>query len=525
MSVVEESKSAPSTQKVPHQSHHQRIDAVFAYSSESHTFGSTSGEMPFRVTEDLKRFQGLTAGATLIMGANTYRNMAHIAHKLDRSPVVVTTHWDEGLSGICTKPYPHHHPVLVGSLFEALSHETSKRAVVVGGRGLLEELLSFSVSVGLVHTSVIPETEVNIEREHRIEASRLVSMLSTLQLLSETTSSATGVSYRTYSRSAELTREIPPSIDAVGCGRHGEAGYLSLVRDVLVHGKRKGDRTSTGTYMLPCQSLTFDLTDDAWPLLTTKKTFHRVLTEELLWFLRGDTDVAKLREKDVHIWDGDTNHDTLMERGFTDREEWQAGPIYGWQWRHFGAPFVEREEEDDDDDGRKKKERGGIDQIENLRRGLKDNPLSRRHVLTAWNPAQRHQMALPPCHLLAIWTVSEGLSGVSGAGLFLHCQLVMRSADLCLGVPFNIASYSLLTRLLAEDAGMTAASVTVSMADCHIYANHVDGAVTILGRVPYASPTMDCSGISLDHLSEADAKDVVVSDYKTHGVVKFPLNT
>lgn len=532
--MAQESKTEPVISSAEHtiasDVAHRRVDAVFAYSSVSHTFGTIEGKMPFRVPEDLKRFQGLTAGALVIMGAKTYLDMAPIAHKLDRRPVVVTRRWEEGLSRIMPKPLPPRAPILVRSLAEALTHETGRRAVVVGGARLLGELLSYHASIGLVHVCVIPEEEVTAEPKSRIPAKELVDALMALHLLCESASEETGVVYRTYGRSHELVREMPPLVEAVGCGRHGEAGYLSLIRDILVYGKRKGDRTGTGTLMLPCQSLTFDLTENKWPLLTTKKTFHRVLTEELLWFLRGETDVAKLRDKRVFIWDGDTNETTLRGRGFETRPEWEAGPIYGWQWRNFGAGYIEprglipaHHAQDGTLIPAARPE--GVDQIEALRKGLRENPLSRRHVLTAWNPAQLPQMALPPCHLMAIWTVSEGITGVEGTGLFLHCQLVMRSADLCLGVPFNIASYSLLTRLLAQDVGMTAASLTVTMADCHIYSNHVGGAVTMLGRVPHAPPTMDCSGISLDELDKAEAKSVVVSDYKPHGTVVFPLNT
>ncbi|MDR2787217.1 MAG: thymidylate synthase [Candidatus Accumulibacter sp.] len=227
--------------------------------------------------------------------------------------------------------------------------------------------------------------------------------------------------------------------------------YLDLMRHVLEHGAAKSDRTGIGTRSVFGWQMRFDL-DAGFPLLTTKKLHLRSIIFELLWFLRGDSNIRYLKDNGVRIWD---------EWADADGE---LGPVYGRQWRHWQAP-----------DGRE------IDQIGALVDGLRKNPDSRRHIVTAWNPADVGRMALPPCHALFQFHVADGR---------LSCQLYQRSADIFLGVPFNIASYALLTLMLSQVCGYRAGDFIHTFGDAHLYRNHLDQARLQLAREPRPLPTM-----------------------------------
>lgn len=233
-------------------------------------------------------------------------------------------------------------------------------------------------------------------------------------------------------------------------------GYLKLLADVLENGEARADRTGTGTKAVFGRQVRYDLRQ-GFPCLTTKKLHLRSIIHELLWFLRGDTNVEYLRQNKVRIWDE-----------WAD-EEGNLGPVYGRQWRSFPAP-----------DGR------GVDQIAELVDGLRGNPYSRRHLVVAWNPGEISRMALPPCHCLFQFFVHEPDSERPG----LSCQLYQRSADLFLGVPFNIASYALLTLMLAQVCGYEPREFIHTFGDLHLYTNHLDQAREQLSRQPRPLPTM-----------------------------------
>lgn len=227
--------------------------------------------------------------------------------------------------------------------------------------------------------------------------------------------------------------------------------YLNLLRDTLQHGTRKHDRTGTGTLSVFGYQMRFDLSE-GFPLLTTKKLHLKSIIHELLWFLRGDTNIQYLKDNGVSIWDewADANG--------------ELGPVYGRQWRSWATP-----------NGR------SIDQIAKLIDGLKNNPDSRRHIVTAWNPADVDSMALPPCHCLFQFYVADGR---------LSCQLYQRSADVFLGVPFNIASYALLTMMVAQVCGYELGDFVWTGGDCHLYANHIEQAKLQISREPRGLPKM-----------------------------------
>lgn len=232
--------------------------------------------------------------------------------------------------------------------------------------------------------------------------------------------------------------------------------YLDLVRDIISAGAVRGDRTGTGTVSLFGKSMRFNLRGGVFPLLTTKRVFWRGVAEELLWFVSGSTDATALAAKGIGIWDGNGSRAFLDSVGLGHREEGDLGPVYGFQWRHWGAAYKTKR---DDYKG------AGIDQLAECIRLIKTDPTSRRIVMSAWDPASLPAMALPPCHMFCQFYVAGGE---------LSCQMYQRSGDVGLGVPFNIASYALLTRLVAQVCGLVPGDLVHVLGDAHVYANHVE---------------------------------------------------
>lgn len=259
--------------------------------------------------------------------------------------------------------------------------------------------------------------------------------------------------------------------------------YLDLMRHVREHGTYKDDRTGTGTYSVFGHQMRFTLAD-GFPLVTTKKMFLKGIIHELLWFLSGSTNIGYLTDHDVHIWD-----EWADEHG-------ELGPVYGSQWRSWPGP-----------DG------ATIDQISKLQQAIRNNPDSRRHIVSAWNVAEVDNMALPPCHTLFQFYVADGK---------LSCQLYQRSADIFLGVPFNIASYALLTMMLAQVCELEAGDFVHTLGDAHIYSNHLEQADRQLQRDPLPSPTMNINPAVKDIFS-FQYDDFSLEGYSAHPGIKAPI--
>ena len=259
--------------------------------------------------------------------------------------------------------------------------------------------------------------------------------------------------------------------------------YLDLLQRILDDGVAKSDRTGTGTRSVFGHQMRFDLAE-GFPLVTTKKVHTRSIFAELLWFLRGDTNVKWLQDRGVTIWDE-----------WADAEG-ELGPIYGRQWRSWPTP-----------DGRH------IDQIAAVVEGLKRDPNSRRHVVCAWNAGELHSMALPPCHCLFQFYVAEGR---------LSCQLYQRSADIFLGVPFNIASYALLTLMMAQVTGLEPGEFVHTLGDAHLYLNHMDQTREQLSREPRALPRMKINP-DIRSILEFRYEDFTLEGYDPHPAIKAPV--
>lgn len=254
--------------------------------------------------------------------------------------------------------------------------------------------------------------------------------------------------------------------------------YLDFLKHILKQGHQKPDRTGTGIISVFGYQMRFDLSA-GFPLVTTKQCHMKSIVHELLWFLKGDTNIAYLKENGVRIWDGwaDQNGD--------------LGPVYGKQWRNFG----------------------GVDQITAVVEEIKKNPNSRRHMVVAWNPGEIEQMALPPCHALFQFYVCNGK---------LSCQLYQRSADVFLGVPFNIASYALLTHMVAQVCDLGVGEFIHTFGDAHIYSNHVEQVAIQLTRTPYALPVLKLNP-EIKNLFDFKYEDIQIENYEHHPKLSAPV--
>jgi thymidylate synthase len=259
--------------------------------------------------------------------------------------------------------------------------------------------------------------------------------------------------------------------------------YLDLMRDILDNGTRKADRTGTGTLSVFGRQLRFDLSA-GFPLVTTKKLHLRSIIYELLWFLKGETNIKYLKDHGVSIWD-----EWADENG-------ELGPVYGQQWRSWPAP-----------DGRR------IDQISQVISQIKQKPDSRRHIVTAWNPAEVDKMALPPCHALFQFYVADEK---------LSCQLYQRSADYFLGVPFNIASYALLTYMFAQQCDLSPGEFVWTGGDVHLYTNHLEQAALQLSRTPFPQPQLHIKR-KPSSIFDYEFEDFEIVNYQAHPSIKAPI--
>ncbi|KAI2779419.1 thymidylate synthase [Daldinia loculata] len=308
--------------------------------------------------------------------------------------------------------------------------------------------------------------------------------------------------------------------------RHEEYQYLDLVKEILDHGERRPDRTGTGTYSIFApRPLKFSLNDNGkpiLPLLTTKRVFLRAVIAELLWFIEGNTSSTSLSAQDVKIWDGNGSREFLDTLGLKDREVGDLGPVYGFQWRHFGAEYV---------DARTDYTGQGVDQLADVIHKLRNNPYDRRMILSAWNPADLKKMVLPPCHMFAQFYVSfprqnrDGESnGEEKPKGHLHCQLYQRSCDMGLGVPFNIASYALLTHMLAHVCDLVPGSLTHVMGDAHVYIDHVDALKVQLEREPRPFPEIQIKRDSGGSIDGWKVEDISVLNYEPHKTIPMKMS-
>lgn len=273
-----------------------------------------------------------------------------------------------------------------------------------------------------------------------------------------------------------------------------EEGYLNLIKDIFENGVDCVDRTGIGTTSVFGKSISFDLTDNKLPMLTSKKLFARGVIEELLFFIRGNTNSKLLEEKNVNIWKGNTSRAFLDSKNLKDYPEGEMGPMYGYQWRNFN----------------------GVDQLQNCLNLIKNDPNSRRIMVTAYNPSVSDKCVLDPCHLFFQFYVKNGE---------LSCQWYQRSVDVGLGLPFNILSYAILTHLMAKASGLKAKELIFVGGDTHIYLNHKDALKQQLQRSIYAMPTLEIkkSISSIEDMESLEFSDFEILNYQSHPTIKMDM--
>jgi thymidylate synthase len=285
-----------------------------------------------------------------------------------------------------------------------------------------------------------------------------------------------------------------------------EYQYLNLISDILEEGTMEEGRNGL-TKSVFGAAMHFSLENGTIPLLTTKRVAWKTCLKELLWFIRGDTNNENLQKEGVAIWNDNASREFLDSRGLTELRENDLGPVYGHQWRHFNAPYTTCDEN---------YEGQGVDQLAKIIKCLKD-PLertSRRMVMCAWNPCQLDEMALPPCHILAQFNVTGGNK--------LSCCMFQRSGDVGLGVPFNIASYSFLTHLIAKHCDLEPFEFIYYLGNCHIYGSHLNVIQEQVTKTPYAFPTLTIN-VKRENINDYILDDFEVHDYKHHEVIKMKM--
>ncbi|RNF19628.1 dihydrofolate reductase-thymidylate synthetase [Trypanosoma conorhini] len=479
--------------------------------------------IPWNVPEDMKYFREVT---TKLRGKKAKPSPAK------RNAVVMGRKtWDSIPPNF--RPLPGRLNVVLSSklttqqLLDGLPNEEKRKAAannIVAVNGGLEQALRllaapiytrsietvFCIGGGSVYAEAIRSPCVGVlQAIHRTTICTSGPSCSVFFNLPETgTEVAGGIEWRRESITTELTSANAEGtnyyIEKLIPRNREEEQYLGLVDRIIREGALKRERTGVGAVSLFGAQMRFSLRNNRLPLLTTKRVFWRGVCEELLWFLRGETYAKKLSDKGVHIWDGNGSRAFLDSRGLTDYEEMDLGPVYGFQWRHFGADYTRH---DANYDGK------GVDQIKAIVETLRANPDDRRALFTAWNPSALPRMALPPCHLLGQFHVRDGE---------LSCMLYQRSCDMGLGVPFNIASYALLTILIAKATGLRPGEFVHSLGDAHVYSNHIEPCQLQLKRVPRPFPFLIFHR-EREFLEDYEAEDMEVIDYTPYPTISMKM--
>ena len=445
------------------------------------------GNIPWTLRSDMKFFRDTTTGKNknaIIMGRKTYQSIPSQHRPLpNRFNIVVSRTWkQEDFPGVSICP----------SFVEALAMlgNTPRRyneIFLVGGEMLYNE----AIKDYLYLCNKIYVTRLKMD----YECDQFFPWSSISHLVVE------GKMFLDIQKTRDYNRYFLEPDDS-----HEEYHYLNALRYIADNGESRPDRTGIGTKSIFGATMTFDISERL-PVITTKRVSFDNILRELLFFVSGKTNTKVLEEQGVNIWKGNTSRSFLDSKEL-EYEEGDMGPGYGFQWRHWGADY------DGCDESYHEK---GIDQLKHLIEQIKENPHSRRHILSAWNVTQLEEMALPPCHLLAQFYVS-------GDRKYLDCQLYQRSADMFLGVPYNITSYSLLTCMIAHLTGLKPRKFSHVLGDAHIYNNHIEQAYKQLGRVPRPFPTLRFRrGAKIHEIDQFDFDSFVLEGYTSWPIISAPM--
>eukprot|EP00747_Dinoflagellata_sp_TGD_P182980 gnl/TRDRNA2_/TRDRNA2_37574_c0_seq1.p1 gnl/TRDRNA2_/TRDRNA2_37574_c0~~gnl/TRDRNA2_/TRDRNA2_37574_c0_seq1.p1 ORF type:complete len:531 (-),score=122.29 gnl/TRDRNA2_/TRDRNA2_37574_c0_seq1:202-1719(-) len=432
------------------------------------------GALPWRIPEDMAHFkrvtlakaEGSTAQNAVIMGRKTWESIPEKFRPLAGRINVVLTRAAAPASypeGVLTAPS-------LAAAVEKLTAMGSEvgEIFVIGGQEAYKEAVELPCCEYIFLTRVGKDMECDAFFPAFDDARFRVKHVSA-------TKSKDHLPYD-FVVYENLARKTPcPALVEMGNGSllHQEYQYLDMIRNIIENGVTMSDRTGTGTRSLFGTTMRFNL-QHSFPLLTSKRVFWRGVMEELLWFVKGDTNAKNLSDKGVKIWDANGSREFLDNRGLSHREEMDLGPVYGFQWRHFGAKYTDMHA---DYTGQ------GVDQLAECIKTIKNNPTDRRILLSAWNPADLSAMALPPCHMFCQFYVNTEKGELS-------CLMHQRSADMGLGVPFNIASYALLTCMMAQVCDLKPGEFVHNLGNAHVYLNHIEPLKTQLERTPRPFPIL-----------------------------------
>lgn len=443
-------------------------------------FGTSDNKLPWpkeNYKEDLQHFRKLTSNTTkinyLICGFRTYLSMKGLKLKNRRLIVInrdaINLEYTSENGPIMAKNFD----IAIKLCKEHVESNICDKVFVIGGRKCIEEAMNSSENKKLYLTLIkksFKNGDVFLNPE-LFEKCRII-----------TSDKIRDMQFCEY----DFTNK-----------RHSEYQYLDVIQRILDEGIDCDDRTGVGIRSIFGVQMHFDLSKE-FPLLTTKKMFTRGITEELLWFLRGETDAKILQEKNVHIWDGNSTRDFLDKVGLHHLEEGDIGAAYGFQFRHFGTEYKDCHT---DYSGK------GFDQVEYVLNEIKNNPNSRRILLSLWNPPYLKKAVLPPCHLLYHFRVYNDT---------LSCSMYQRSGDIGLGVPFNIASASLMTYLFAHLTGLKPGKLVHTIGDAHIYNNHLEAMKTQIQRKPLPFPQL-----KIKNREQKKVEDYMASDFEVLGYISY----
>ena len=494
------------------------FDIIVAATADGSGIGR-NGQLPWQLPGDMAFFKEMTlkvsanlasnsslpgsskvAKNAVIMGRKTWQSIpAKFRPLKDRLNIVLSN--NPSLREEISLPTD---VIVVGALGDALALLSTpakmleiENVYVIGGGGIYEEAMKSPFCSKIYLTSI----------EHSIDDCDTffpIIPANKFKLCHYTDAKEeNGITYR-FTRYERLPQRFLSGIPTSSTGNPEEQQYLDAVKDILENGVQRGDRTGTGTLSKFGVQMRYSLRNGTFPLLTTKKVFWRGVAEELLWFVKGSTNAKELSDKGIHIWDGNGSREFLDSRGLQHREEGDLGPVYGFQWRHFGAEYIDMHT---DYTGK------GVDQLKACVETIRQNPEDRRIIFSAWNPADLSKMALPPCHMFCQFYVANGE---------LSLQMYQRSADMGLGVPFNIASYSLLLAMMAQVCGLKAGDFVHTIGDAHIYLNHIDALKEQITRVPRKFPTLEINP-EIKDIDGFSYSDFTVVGYKPDTAIKMQM--
>jgi thymidylate synthase len=455
----------------------KRICAIVARRTSDKVIG-LENRIPWHVPEDFQYFNKVTSKdpqSICIMGRKTYESLEK-PFLSNRILYVVSQGWrvpEELQRRVYSFPSPHE------ALENAMISD-SKNIFVCGGQRIYENLMDVCQEV-LV-------TEI-YKGPGRGDTYFPDSLLNDFEL-SDNTLPDYSMTGDTMYQMFTYRRKNP------------EYQYLGITRDILRRGVLKEDRTGVGTRSIFGPQLEFNLQTQGFPLLTTKKVFWKGVVEELFWFIGGKTDAKLLSQRGVKIWDGNSSREFLDKRGLSEYREGDVGPVYGFQWRHWGAEYQGCDV---------RYEGRGIDQLERVVQQIRENPESRRLIVSAWNVAELDRVALPSCHILFQYNVE---------GEYLDLKMYQRSADWFLGVPFNIASYALLLSMTARLTGKKPRRLILTFGDAHLYNNHEQQAWEQLSRNPLELPSLEIVDRNQGSWEDFRLEDIVLRGYRSHDSIK-----